>query len=73
MADEKGAMVTDVELAVSIKIKWSGPSHGLNHFKTAMNPNPNPNAINCYISSPNNITMLSCDSADALISLAHNR
>ena len=67
MADEKGAMVTDVELAVSIKIEWSGSSHGLNHFKTAMNPNPNPNAINCYISS------LSCDSADALISLAHNR
>jgi hypothetical protein len=54
VADEKGAMVTDVELAVSIKIKLSGLSHGLNHFKTAMNPNPNPNAINCYISSPNN-------------------
>ena len=49
MADEKGAMVTDVELAVSIKIKLSGLSHGLNHFKTAIIPNPN--AINCYISS----------------------
>ena len=54
MADDKGAMVTDVELAASIKIKWSGLSYGFNHFKTAMNPNPNPNAINCYINSPNN-------------------
>ena len=52
VADDKGAMVTDVELAVSIKINWSGPSHGLDHFKTAMNPSPN--TINCYISSPNN-------------------
>ena len=67
MADDKGAMVTDVELAVSIKIEWSGPSHGLHHFKTAMNPNPN--AINCnnVLTSVRRtiVTMLSCDSAHA--------